>query len=78
TKDYNETTYRGYRNSLNRGLNSTNWNLSKIIDPVHNREVTFEYEDYFKVTPERIKNITATYQDPSDQNDVNDHYYTPI
>ncbi|WP_206540707.1 hypothetical protein, partial [Kordia jejudonensis] len=78
TKDYSESTYRGVWNSLNEGLGSTNWNLSKIIDPVHNREVTFEYEDYFKATPERIKNITATYQDPFNSYDVNDHYYTPI
>ncbi|WP_430409212.1 RHS repeat domain-containing protein [Kordia sp.] len=78
TKDYSEATYRGFWNSANEGLGSTNWNLSKIIDPVHNREVIFEYEAYFKATPERIKNITATYQDPLDTDDIHDYYYTPI
>jgi len=74
-KDYSESTYRGYRNSTNTGFNSTNWNLSKIIDPTTNREVEFIYESYFKATPELTKNITSTYQDPSDSGESSDLYY---
>ncbi|WP_433991529.1 RHS repeat domain-containing protein [Kordia algicida OT-1] len=78
TKDYSESTYHGVWDSANQGLGSTNWNLSKIIDPIHNREVIFEYEAYVKAIPERIKNITATYQDPLDTDDLYDYYYTTI
>lgn len=78
TKDYSEVVSQGFRNSANKGLSSTNWNLSKIIDPIHNREVNFEYEAYFKATGEAVKNITASYQDPSSTDDRYDYYYTPV
>lgn len=77
-KDYSETTYRGYNNSSNRGLSSTNWNLTKITDPKSNKEVSFSYEEYFDPNKEITKSYTTSYQNPSSSFDENDFYYIDI
>ena len=63
-KDYNEAASFGYRNDINDGLNSTNWNLTKIVDPMTNRAVNFTYDTYYKATGERTASIASTYQTP--------------
>ncbi|MFT5875292.1 MAG: YD repeat-containing protein [Clostridium sp.] len=63
-KDYSEAKSFGYRKDINDGLNSSNWNLTKIVDPMTNKEVNFTYEEYFKAIGERTTSITSTYQTP--------------
>ena len=77
-RDYAETAHQGWNNTAFLGLSTANWNLSKITDPIHNREVHFQYESYFKQEPEVVKNITATHQNPISTEDRYDYYYTPI
>ena len=77
-KDYSESTYNHYRQSANKGLSSTNWNLTKITDPKSNREVIFVYEEYFDPNIETSRSLMTSYQDPTSTFDINDFYYVDI
>jgi hypothetical protein len=77
-KDYSETTYKSYRQSANKGLSSTNWNLTKISDPKTHKEVIFTYEEYFNPNLEVNRSLMTSFQNIRSAADEEDFYFVDV